>query len=117
MTNNKMKRISSLLTLFICVFAVALAQFHDPVSFSTSQKKVGDDVLEVIFQGSVDAGWHVYGTDFADGGLTLEDSTKVATWLAEDGVALIEVSGGSIIGRFTGIRAGAAPAGARGRHR
>ena len=77
-----MKRISSLLTLFICVFAVALAQFHDPVSFSTSQKKVGDDVLEVIFQGSVDAGWHVYGTDFADGGptratLTLEKQNGV----------------------------------------
>jgi len=46
--------------------------------------------------------------DFAENGLSLEDSTKVATWLAEDGVALIEVSGGSIIGKFTGISQGAA---------
>jgi len=46
--------------------------------------------------------------DFADNGLTVEESTKIATWLVEDGVALIETSGGSIIGRFTGIRGGAA---------
>jgi thiol:disulfide interchange protein DsbD len=70
-----MKRISSLLTLFICVSAVALAQFHNPVSIKASQKKVSDDILEVIFQGPIDAGWHVYGTDIADGGPTRAELT------------------------------------------
>lgn len=70
-----MKRISSLLTLFICVSAVALAQFHNPVSIKASQKKVSDDVLELIFQGPIDAGWHVYGTDIADGGPTRAELT------------------------------------------
>jgi thiol:disulfide interchange protein DsbD len=62
-----MKRIASLFTLFLCVAAVALAQFQTPVTIKASQNKVSDDVLEVVFRGTVDAGWHVYGTDFADG--------------------------------------------------
>ena len=70
-----MKRISSFLTLFICASAIALAQFQNPVTFSATQKKVSDDVLEVTFQGSVDAGWHVYGTDIADGGPTRAELT------------------------------------------
>ena len=73
-----MKRISSLLTLlfaFVYSTAVALAQFHNPVNIKTSQKKVSDDVLEIVFQGSVDEGWHVYGPDIADGGPTRAELT------------------------------------------
>ncbi len=69
-----MKRISSLLTLFIIAVA-ASAQFQTPVTFSSSQKKLPDDVLEVVFQGTIDAGWHVYGTDIADGGPTRAELT------------------------------------------
>ncbi len=69
-----MKRISSLLTLFICA-AVALAQFQNPVTFNVTQKLTGDNALEVIFQGTIDAGWHVYGTDIADGGPTRAELT------------------------------------------
>ncbi|MBQ9170164.1 MAG: thioredoxin family protein [Bacteroidaceae bacterium] len=69
-----MKRISSLLTLFI-IAVVASAQFQTPVTFSSSQKKLPDDVLEVVFQGTIDAGWHVYGTDIADGGPTRAELT------------------------------------------
>ncbi len=70
-----MKRISSLLTLFICVSAVALAQFHNPVNIKASQKRISDDVLEIVFQGTVDEGWHVYGPDIADGGPTRAELT------------------------------------------
>ena len=52
-----------------------MAQFQNPVTFTVTQKKVGDDALEVVFQGSVDAGWHVYGTDIADGGPTRAELT------------------------------------------
>ena len=72
--NHTMKRISSLLTLFICA-AVALAQFQNPVTFNVTQKQTGDNALEVIFQGTIDAGWHVYGTDIADGGPTRAELT------------------------------------------
>ena len=70
-----MKRIFSLFTLYIYIYAVALAQFQNPVTFSVEQKKVADDALEVIFRGTVDAGWHVYGTDIADGGPTRAELT------------------------------------------
>ena len=52
-----------------------MAQFQTPVTFSSSQKKLPDDVLEVVFQGTIDAGWHVYGTDIADGGPTRAELT------------------------------------------
>ena len=70
-----MKRIALLLTLFICALVSALAQFQTPVTMTASQKKVGDDALEIVFQGNVDAGWHVYGTDIADGGPTRAELT------------------------------------------
>ena len=70
-----MKRIISLLTLYIFIAALAVAQFHNPVTFTVTQKKVADDVLEVVFQGTVDAGWHVYGTDIEDGGPTRAELT------------------------------------------
>ena len=70
-----MKRIASLFTLFLYVATVALAQFQTPVTIKASQNKVSDDVLEVVFRGTVDAGWHVYGTDFADGGPTRAELT------------------------------------------
>lgn len=70
-----MRRVISLFTLYIYIGAVALAQFQNPVTFSVTQKKVGDDALEVVFQGTVDAGWHVYGTDIADGGPTRAELT------------------------------------------
>ena len=70
-----MKRIASLLTLSIIVAAVAVAQFHNPVTFTVTQKKTGDAALELVFQGTVDAGWHVYGTDIADGGPTRAELT------------------------------------------
>ncbi len=70
-----MKRIASLFTLFLCATAVVLAQFQTPVTIKASQNKVSDDVFEVVFRGTVDAGWHVYGTDFADGGPTRAELT------------------------------------------
>ena len=72
---DKMKRIALLLTLFICALVSALAQFQTPVTITASQKKVADDALEIVFQGNVDAGWHVYGTDIADGGPTRAELT------------------------------------------
>ena len=53
----------------------ALAQFQTPITITASQKKVADDALEIVFQGNVDAGWHVYGTDIADGGPTRAELT------------------------------------------
>ena len=74
-TTSDMKRIIFIVTLYAFVAIAALAQFQNPVTMTATQKKVGDDALEIIFQGSVDAGWHVYGTDIADGGPTRAELT------------------------------------------
>ena len=52
-----------------------MAQFQNPVTFSVTQKKVADNALEVIFKGSVEAGWHVYCPDIPDGGPTRAELT------------------------------------------
>lgn len=56
-----------------CLLLAALptwAQFQDPVQFSVTQQVLSDTEIEIIFTGKIDAGWHVYGTDIADGGPT-----------------------------------------------
>ena len=42
--------------------------------------------------------------DFAEGGLTIEESSQVAQWLSDDGLALIEASGGTHVSKYTPIR-------------
>jgi len=44
------------------------AQVVSPVKWSFEQKKISDKEVEVIFNASIDAGWHLYGTDLPDGG-------------------------------------------------
>lgn len=44
--------------------------------------------------------------DFHPEGLTREESARVAVWLAEAGVCLLEASGGTPISEFSGIRIG-----------
>ena len=59
------------LLLFVMFIAqLAMGQFQEPVHFSVKQNKISDTELEIVFSGSVDAGWHVYSTDIPDGGPT-----------------------------------------------
>lgn len=44
--------------------------------------------------------------DFHPEGLTLEESARVAVWLAKAGVCLVEASGGTLVSEFSGIRIG-----------
>lgn len=64
-----MKKILLLGTLFLMVLS-GWAQFQEPVRFSVKQNRVSDTEVEIVFTGQVDEGWHVYGTDIADGGPT-----------------------------------------------
>ncbi len=68
-----MKNILTILSFFLAL--PACAQFQNPVNFSAKQNKISDTEVEVIFTGKVDAGWHVYGTDIADGGPTKAELT------------------------------------------
>ncbi len=54
--------------LLLCLGA--WAQFENPVNFSVEKRTVSDTEFEVVFTGSIESGWHVYGPDIADGGPT-----------------------------------------------
>lgn len=63
--------------LLALLSVAASAQMQDPVHFSVSQKKVAADVVEVIFSGKIDAGWHVYSTGLpADGPISATVTTE-----------------------------------------
>ena len=59
-----------LLSLVLTIFAYvsAFAQIQDPVQFRSEWKTVSETEAEIVFTGSIDAGWHVYSTDLGDGG-------------------------------------------------
>ena len=59
-----------LLSLFLMVWGCisAYAQIQDPVQFKTELKNISANELQIVFTGSIDAGWHVYSTDLGDGG-------------------------------------------------
>lgn len=57
-------------TLFVIIMAAVgcMAQMAEPVRFTASRKINARGELEISFEGVIDAGWHVYGADFLDGG-------------------------------------------------
>ena len=68
-----MKKLLTMM-LLMCAMTVC-AQFATPVKFTVKENKVSDTELELVFTGTIDAGWHVYGTDIPDGGPTKAELT------------------------------------------
>ena len=54
-----MKKLSSFLLLLLVVFT-AQAQIQEPVKFKTELKTLSGAEAEIVFTGTIDAGWHVY---------------------------------------------------------
>ncbi len=62
------KKIHTLALLLIAgLFATAL---HAQVSFNVSYNRVSPTLVDIVFTGQADAGWHVYATNIPDGGPT-----------------------------------------------
>ena len=49
-------------------FISAFAQIQDPVQFKTELKKISETEAQIVFTGTIDAGWHVYSTELPEGG-------------------------------------------------
>lgn len=83
-----MKRQIFITVLLTLLSVAAGAQMQDPVHFSVSQKKMAADVVEVIFSGKIDAGWHVYSTGLPDGGpISATITTEKAEGAKAEGTA------------------------------
>lgn len=58
-----MKKLLLVVLMIVCQVAVALAQ----INFKASQKQVSDTEFEIIFTGTIGAGWHVYDMNEKNG--------------------------------------------------
>ena len=56
--------------LLILPHLCAHAQWANPVSFSTEQKRTSENQIVLTFKGTIESGWHVYSTDNNNGGPT-----------------------------------------------
>lgn len=62
------KRLFTLLFIIIIGAINSIAQMAEPVKFTISQRINDKGQLELSFQGKIESGWHVYGSNFQDGG-------------------------------------------------
>lgn len=46
----------------------AIAQIQNPVQFNSEWETISETEAQIIFTGTIDAGWHVYSTELGDGG-------------------------------------------------
>lgn len=71
-------------TLLICIIGAlgCMAQLANPVKFTIGEKVNAKGQLEISFKGKVDNGWHIYGSNFEDGG----PQRAVVTLEKQDGV-------------------------------
>ena len=53
---------------FLIGILPTIAQIQEPVQFQTTLKTLSESEVEIVFNGSIDAGWHVYSTDLPSGG-------------------------------------------------
>ncbi len=53
---------------FLVGILPTIAQIQEPVQFQTTLKTLSESEVEIVFIGSIDAGWHVYSTDLPSGG-------------------------------------------------
>jgi thiol:disulfide interchange protein len=67
--NDKIKKIVTAAVLLIFFSSIALqAQILEPVKWSFSHEKTGENTFEVKFTAQIDAGWSIYGIDLPPGG-------------------------------------------------
>ncbi|MBQ8361148.1 MAG: thioredoxin family protein [Bacteroidaceae bacterium] len=64
-----MKKTFTLACLFAFVGLLPLlAQMQEPIKFQTELKKISDTEAELVFNATIDAGWHLYSTDLPEDG-------------------------------------------------
>ncbi len=64
-----MKKTIILTYLFALIGILPMwAQMQEPVKFQTELKKISDTEAELVFNATIDAGWHLYSTDLPEDG-------------------------------------------------
>ncbi len=58
------------LSLTLLLFAAALTAAVAQVNFTVSYKRTSPTTIDIVFNGTAQAGWHIYSTNIPDGGPT-----------------------------------------------
>jgi hypothetical protein len=66
--NQKMKVIPVLTLILIASLVSLQAQILEPVTWSFSHTKSGDNMYDLKFTAQIDEGWSIYGLDIPEGG-------------------------------------------------
>ena len=82
-----MKKLNLIFLLLLTVLPLA-AQMAEPVRFKSQLKTLNDQEAEIIFNATVDAGWHVYSTDLGS------DGPVAATF------NVVKMDGAELVGRL-----------------
>ena len=77
---NKLLR--NILLIALCIIPTTLAAQRNPVSWNYSVEKGSGDTLNVIFEASIDPGWHIYDMEVREGGpnptiFTMEENPDI----------------------------------------
>ncbi len=62
-----MKKIFFLFSLVV-VSLTGMAQIQNPIKWTLSHKQINATQTDLVFKATLDAGWHLYGLNIADGG-------------------------------------------------
>lgn len=62
------KKLLSFWLLSVLLILPAIAQIQEPIKFKTEWKKNSETEAEIIFNATIEKGWHVYSTELGDGG-------------------------------------------------
>ncbi len=52
----------------LCVSAMTFSQIVEPIKWTIDGNATADEFYEITFRATIDAGWHLYGTDLPKGG-------------------------------------------------
>jgi len=62
------KIISTLFFAIILLISNAFGQIQDPVTWKVSANKIDDSKYEIIFDATIQMGWHLYSSENPEGG-------------------------------------------------
>lgn len=92
------KNLSIILFVALALLSkIAGAQVNDPVSWTFSSKQIDNLKYEIVFEASIDMGWHLYSSELPDGGplptsATFEETNnyKIVGKLVPQGKPIVE---------------------------
>lgn len=63
-----MKKVLFIIIILSINVSFSIAQVLDPVRWNFYERKINDNTYELIYNASIDAGWHMYGLNIGPGG-------------------------------------------------